>query len=121
MGFHKILSEVSTKNNKNKQAEYHVIQMLFDIYLRGRGEKRGKETKDSESCEWSKNSELERCTGDWVTVPHDFEKEYPGELVVKNRRAERTKKQGLQGQHRLTDVGRKEKQTKLYSTKKELP
>lgn len=75
-------------------AEYRVIQILFDINLRGVGDKRGKETKVSESCEWSKNNELGHCTGDWVTVPHDFEREYHGESVVKNRCTEWTKKTG---------------------------
>lgn len=58
---------------------------------------RDKETKGSESCEWSKNTELERRTGDRVTVPVDFEKEYPGESTVKNRRAVQTKPEGLKG------------------------
>lgn len=56
-----------------------------------------KETKHSESFEWSKNTELERCTGDRVTVPLNFEKEHPGESMVKNRRAARTKPEGVKG------------------------
>lgn len=69
---------------------------------------RDKETKHSESFEWSKNTELERCTGDRVTVPLNFEKEHPGESMVKNRRAQN--QSAWKGQHVLslycfTDVG----------------
>lgn len=63
---------------------------------------RDKETKHLESSEWSKNTELERRTGDRVTVALDFEEEYPEESMVKNRHAGQTKPEAWKGQYELS-------------------
>lgn len=60
------------------------ISNAVDIYEQGKntGEE---ETKHSERCEWSKNTELECRTGDRVT----------DSLLVKNRHTSRTQAEGL--------------------------